>query len=91
MLTKPLVDLIQSQDTSQTVDRETVSGSKKSIRRLSRLRNTQQANSVLNRLTLQLRHCVELAQEKGASSWLSVLPLEEYIFFSIFRDALCLR
>lgn len=50
--------------TSQTVDRETVSGSKKSIWRLSHLRITQQASSALNRLTLELRRCVELDQEK---------------------------
>ena len=94
ILTKPLVDLIQSQDTSQTVDREMVSSSKKSIRRVNRLRITQQANNVLNRLTPELKRCVELAQEKGASSWLSVLPLEEYGFYlhkGEFRDALCLR
>ena len=81
MLTKPLVDLIESQDTSQTVDRETISGGKKSSRTLNRLRNIQQANSVQNLLTLELRRCMELAQEKGASSLLSVLPIEEHVFF----------
>ena len=33
-----------------------------------------------------------LSQEKGASTWLSVIPLEEYGFASIrvsFRDAAC--
>ena len=77
MLTKPLVDLIESQDTSLTVDREMVSGGKKSIRKLNRLRNIQQANSVQNLLTSELRRCMELAQEKGASSGLS----EEHVFF----------
>ena len=85
MLTKPLVDLIESQDTSQTVDREMVSGGKKSIRKFNRLRNIQQANSVQNLLTSELRRCMELAQEKGASSWLSVLPLEEHVFFFCYR------
>ena len=49
---------------------------------------------MLNHLTPELKRCVELAQEKGASSWLSVLPLEEHGFFlhkGEFRDALCLR
>ena len=34
------------------------------------------------------------ASKKGASSWLSVLPIEEHNFYlhkSSFRDALCLR
>ena len=37
-------------------------------------------------------HCiVSLSSEKGASSWLSVLPIEEHRFALHFRDALCLR
>ena len=47
-----------------------------------------------NHLTLGLKRSVELAKEKGASSWLSVLPLEEHGFYlhkGEFRDALCLR
>ena len=72
MLTKPLVNLIQAQGISQSVDREMVLSSKK---RLNRFRNTQQANSVLIHLTPELRR-VQLAQEKGASSRFSVLPLD---------------
>ena len=37
---------------------------------------------------------MDLSQEKGASTWLSVLPLEEYGFAlhkGAFRDALALR
>ena len=41
LLTKPLVDLIRSQETNQTVNPETTSGIKKSIRRLNRLRHIQ--------------------------------------------------
>ena len=94
LLTKPLVDLIRSQETNQTVNPETTSDIKKSIMRLNRLRHIQQADSVQNHLTLGLKRSVELAKEKGASSWLSVLPLEEHGFYlhkGEFRDALCLR
>ena len=41
----------------------------------------------------QLKRCVDLAKERGASSWLSVLPLSEQGFHlhkGEFRDALCL-
>ena len=41
-----------------------------------------------------LRFAVKLAQEKGASSWLNVLPIQEHGFSlhkSDFRDALALR
>ena len=81
LLTTPLVDLIRSQEINQTVDPETTSGIKKSIRRLNRLRHIQQADNVQNHLTLGLKRSVELAKEKGASSWLSVLPLEEHGFY----------
>ena len=38
--------------------------------------------------------CLEIAQEKGASSWLITLPIKKYGFAlhkSEFHDALCLR
>jgi len=41
-----------------------------------------------------LCHIVQLSHEKGVSSWLSVLPIEEHGFALLkgaFRDALCLR
>ena len=50
--------------------------------------------TVKEQLPNPLRYSVELAQEKGASSWLSVLPLEEFGFSlhkGVFRDALALR
>ena len=42
----------------------------------------------------QLKHLVHLAKEKGASSWLSVLPLDNHGFSlhkGAFKDAICLR
>ena len=62
LLTKALVELIQSQETNQTVDPESTSSIKKSIRRLNRLRHIQQADSVQNHLTPELKCCVELAK-----------------------------
>ena len=43
---------------------------------------------------VHLQSCMELAQEKGASSWLSALLIDSHVFAlhkSAFRDALCLR
>ena len=82
-MTKALVELIQSQETNQTVNPESTSSIKKSIRRLNRLRHIQQADSAQNHLTPELKRYVELAKEKGASSWLSVSPLEKHCFISI--------
>ena len=60
-------------------------------------RHQQQASRVSEITPLlpdNLRRIVHLSSEKGASSWLSVLPIEEHGFAlhkGAFRDALCLR
>jgi len=60
--------------------------------RLQRLASKQSELTPL--LPANLRRIVSLSSEKGASSWLSVLPIEEHGFAlhkGAFRDALCLR
>ena len=45
-------------------------------------------------LNTNLKRAVHLAKEKGASVWLTALPIEEHSFLltkSEFCDALCLR
>ena len=61
LLTKVLVELIQSQETNLIVDPESTSSIKKSIRRLNHLRHIKQADSAQNHLTPKLKRCVELA------------------------------
>ena len=54
----------------------------------------ERANVVKENLPPALCRQMECAAEKGASSWLSVLPIQEHNFHlhkSSFRDALCLR
>ena len=94
-LTAPLVALIVAQDVSQIVDTE-ASTIKKNIRKSNHLRKAQQASNINDQLPPppQLKCSVDLATEKGSSSWLSVLPLEEHGFYlhkGEFRDTICLR
>ena len=52
------------------------------------------ANIVFERLSLDRQRLMELTCEKGASSWLTAIPLEDHGFAlngSTFRDVLCLR
>ena len=54
----------------------------------------QHVDQISNELPKQFRHPVELAQEKGSSSWLTTLPLQQHGFClhkSEFRGTLCLR
>ena len=69
-VTKPLVDLILSDDQSYPYE------------------------VLAEQITPLLQLVMDLAQEKGTSSWLTALPLEEHEFTrhkSAFRDALALR
>ncbi len=56
-----------------------------------------QSETINAQLTPELKRCVDLSQEKGSSSWLSVLPIEEHGLYWLylqkgeFRDALGLR
>ena len=52
------------------------------------------ATDLRGRLSIHLKRAMELGSERGASSWLSVIPLKDHGFAlhkSAFRDALCLR
>ena len=53
-----------------------------------------ESSQVKSSISTSLQHSMSLAQEKGASSWLMALPLEEFGFAlhkGGFRDALALR
>ena len=94
LLIKPLVSIIVSQETNKTVDPDTVIASKRDVRDMNRRRHAQQACTVKDELPENLKRHAELASKKGASSWLSVLPIAEHGFYlhkREFRDALCLR
>jgi hypothetical protein len=93
-ITASLVTLIICQDGNETVDRNNVRTVKNEIKRENRQRQDEQTEITYNQLTPEMKRCVELSREKGSSSWLSVLPLEEHGFYlhkGEFRDALCLR
>ena len=93
-MTSPLVEIILSQDQTKDVDATKIATLKKEIRVSNRQRNEKQADTVYNQLPPQLKRQVALAKERGASSWLSVLPLSDQGFHlhkGEFRDAICLR
>ena len=93
-LTSPLVAAIATQDLYQSVDFFQVLDVKTSLRKSNRERQALQAESVYNQLSPQQKRNVDLAKENGASSWMSVLPLEDHGFSlhkGAFHDAIHLR
>ncbi len=67
---------------------------RKEIREANRKQSEEDSKTVYNQLTPHQKRFMDLAKERGASSWLSVLPLSDQGFHlnkGEFRDALCLR
>ena len=67
---------------------------KATINRLNRGRSVREADDLYSQLSDSLQRAVNLAKEKGASTWLTVLPLTDHGFAlhkSAFHDALALR
>ena len=93
-LTAPLVNLIITQNLNGSVVFDDVLEAKKNIRNSNRLRDICLANELNSILSTDQKRKIALAKEKGSSSWLTVLPIEEHGFFlnkGEFRDALHLR
>ena len=64
------------------------------INRLNRERSVRDADDLYSQLSDSLQRAVNLAKEKGASTWLTVLPLTDHGFAlhkSAFHDTLALR
>ena len=94
-ISAPLCHLIQSQQSDypwETMDVQTEA--KLNVRKQRREESRSLVSNIKSALSDSLKHAVELAQEKGASTWLTSLPLEEFGFSlhkGAFRDALALR
>ena len=94
-VTAPLVTLILSQQqdiTHEAIHHQQVAKANVRTSRKSHLATI--ANQLKERLPPCLKRSMELASEKGASSWLTALPITEHGFTlhkGAFRDALCLR
>ena len=94
-LTKPLMELIQQREKEcpQAVRAEQAS-IKRDIKRNNRKLQQECAKNTTDNLPAKLVRAMEMASEKGASSWIVALPIAEHNFAlhkGSFRDALCLR
>ena len=91
----PLVSLIVQQSATHPANCKKSQKRAKSIaRRAKRQHETTCANDLFNRIPSSQQRALEASREKGASSWLSALPMAEHGFAlhkGAFRDALCLR
>lgn len=94
-VSSPLYKLILEQNPVYSFEAmEGQMSAKSEIRRDRRDSASSRASELKPNLPPTLQQSMELAQERGASSWLTVLPVEEFGFTlhkGAFRDALALR
>ena len=95
-VTAPLVAMFataQSTRSSQSCA-EQQRGIKTKLQSAKRAAQREAAQELYNNLPPDLQRCMTIAQERGASNWLTVLPLAEHGFDlhkGAFRDALRIR
>ena len=94
-ITKPLVELLRSEENSFPFEiEEKIARLKKNCVREKDIANGALLDEVKSQLLTDRLRLLEAAAERGASTWLTALPLKEYGFNlnkEEFRDALCLR
>ena len=93
-ITQPLVEWVLLQDSSMDGVQSAMKLVKIHVRKQIRDCSKAQATSLLSELDPEPRRALELAAEKGASSWLTTKPLKRYGFHlhkGAFRDSLHLR
>ena len=94
-VTAPLIKHIIEQSRELPIEaQEEQFEAKRTTRRANQQTRTNEANNLAPTLPSSLQKAVEIAQEPGASTWLTALPIAEHGFAlhkGAFRDALCLR
>ena len=86
-ISAPLRDLIKSQQAGypwETLDAQL--NAKNETRKLRQVVSKASAANIYSSLSASLKYSIDLAQEKGASTWLTALPLEEF-GFSLHKGA----
>ena len=94
-VTSPIVNSILSQDGLYSYEALAYQlSSVAEIKKRKRSQLSSTASQLKASFPPDLQRAMDLSQEKGASKWLTVLPVEEFGFYvhkGAFRDALALR
>ena len=92
VVTQPLVEsIIRKWETYDTGLQTALKDVKRKVRMQRKTKLEQEASDVHLKIPQEMKRNMTMVQEKGASSWLMVLPIAEYDFAlpkGDFRDAL---
>ena len=95
IVTQPLVSAIINKVPTYDVNIEAEQkAAKNEVRTKRKAELDQEAADVKLKMPFEMKRSMDMVQEKGASSWLTVIPRAEYDFVlhkRDFRDALCIR
>ena len=94
LISAPLVDQIINQDHLLDGCHSVQQSIKRRIQHSKRTKQKEDASNLQRNLPIPLQRSMELSQEKGASTWLTALPIDEHGFAlhkAAFRDSLSLR
>ncbi len=76
-ITAPLVELILKQELSlEHLDKQQIKKIKTKLKKEKEDEYKKQFNKVCENISPKLKRCLEIAKEKGSSSWLTALPLK---------------
>ncbi|KAL5500248.1 hypothetical protein EMCRGX_G011773 [Ephydatia muelleri] len=91
-ITQPLVEHVIKQDEKYGYEiPQDQHSAKPEVHKSKQEQHSNAASTLKDILPPSLAHAMDFSREKGASTWLSVLPLEEYGYKGAFRDAFALR
>ena len=93
-ISAPLVDRVVNQDHQLGSCHSVQQSIKRSIKHAKCMKQKEDAKDLQRNLPNTLQRSMELSQEKGASTWLTSLPIDEHGFAlpkAAFRDSLSLR
>ena len=93
-ISKYLMDKIVAQDRQYEVNRQREREIQNQIKKEKEVRNNETLTNLRNQMTKEQLRCNDIAQMKGASAWLTALPLEDEQFVLSkreFFDSLALR
>ena len=94
LICAPLVNRVINQDHQLNGCHSAQQSIKKKILHDKQVKQKEDAKNLQRNLPAPLQRSMELSQEKGASTWLTALPIEEHGFAlhkAAFRDSLSLR
>ena len=93
-ISAPLVDRIYNQDYHLDNCYSVQQSIKRRVQHIKHAKQKEHAKNIQHNLPAALKRSMELSQEKGASTWLTMLPINKHGFVlhkAAFRDSLSLR